>query len=93
VRGGVGHAPAAAGRAETTPLTRERDEAIVAAGMAVEPQETVSKDPAPEVRAQLLLDEAGRGAIAFTCAREEGLDFLTDDRVQRSLLGSVPLVR
>jgi hypothetical protein len=65
----------------------------VAAGVAVEPQEAVSKDSAPEVRAQLLLDEAGRRAIAFACAREEGLELLTDDRVERGLFGSVALVR
>ena len=93
VCGGVGHAPAFAGRTETTPLARERDEAIVAAGVAVKPQEAVSQDSAPEVRAQLLLDESGRRAIAFACARQEGLELLTDDRVERGLLGSVPLVR
>jgi hypothetical protein len=93
VRGGVGHAPAAAGRTETTSLAREGDEAIVAAGVAVEPQEAVSKDSAPEVRAQLLLDEARRRAIAFACARQEGLELFTDDRVERGVLGSVPLVR
>jgi hypothetical protein len=92
VRGGVGHAPAAAGGTEATPLAREGDEAIVAAGVAVEPKETVGKDPAPEVRAQLLLDEAGRRAIAFACARQEGLELFPDDRVERGLLGSVPLV-
>ncbi len=67
--GGVGHAPAAAGRTESTALAREGDEAIVAAGVALEPQEAVSQDSAPEVRAQLLLDEAGRRVIAFACAR------------------------
>ena len=64
----------------------------MAAGVAVEPKETVSQDPAPEVRAKLLLDEAGRRAIAFACARQEGLELFTDDRVERGLLGSVPLV-
>ena len=65
----------------------------MAAGVAVEPKETVSKDPAPEVRAQLLLDEAGRRAIVFACVCQEGLELFTDDRVERGLLGSVPLVR
>jgi hypothetical protein len=93
VRGGVDHAPAAAGRTETTPLAREGDEAIVAAGVAADPQEAVSKDPAPEVRAQLLLDKAGRRAIVFACVCQEGLELFTDDRVERGVLGSVPLVR
>ena len=42
----------------------------------MQPKETVSKDPAPEVRAQLLLDEAGRRAIA--CARQESLELFTE---------------
>ena len=64
----------------------------MAAGVAVEPQKTVSQDPAPEVRAQLLLDEAGRRAIAFACASQEGFELLTHDRVERGLLGPMPLV-
>jgi hypothetical protein len=58
----------------------------------MQPKETVSKDPAPEVRAQLLLDGAGRRVIAFACTRQESLELFTDDRVERGLLGSVPLV-
>jgi hypothetical protein len=90
--GGVGHASAAAGRAEATPLAREGDEAIVAASVAVDPQEAVGQDPAPEVRAQLLLDEAGRRVLAFAGARQERLELFPDDRVERGLLGSVSLV-
>jgi len=64
----------------------------VAAGVAAEPQEAVSQDPAPEVRAKLLLDESGGRAIAFPCARQEALELFPDDRVERVLLGSMPLV-
>jgi hypothetical protein len=32
-------------------------------------------------------------AIAFACARQEGLELSTDDSVERGLLGLVPLVR
>jgi hypothetical protein len=92
VRGGVGHSAPSTGGAEATPLARERDEAIVAAGVAVEPQKTVSKDSTAEVRAQLLLDEAGRRAIAFARSCQEGLEVFTNDRVQRSLLGPMALV-
>lgn len=92
VRGGIGHSASSAGGAEATPLARERDEAIVSAGVAVEPQESMSQDSAPEVRAKLLLDEAGRRAIAFARSCQEGLELFTNDRVQHGLLGPVPLV-
>ena len=85
---GVGHAPAAARGAEATPLARKGDEAIEPALVAVEPQETVGEDPALEVRAELPLDEAGHGPIAFSGAREEGLELLANDGVQHGLFGA-----
>ena len=81
VRRGVGHAPAAAGRAEATPLAGKGDEAIEAAFVAVKPQEAVGEDPAFEVRAELALDEAGHRAIAFAGPREEGFKMLANDGV------------
>ena len=78
---GVDHAPAAARRAEATPLAGKGYEAIEVAFVAVKPQEAVGEDPAFEVRAELPLDEAGHRAIAFSGAREEGLEMLANDGV------------
>jgi len=93
VPGGVGHSAPSTGGAEATPLARKRDEAIVAAGVAVEPQKTVSEDSTVEVCAHLLLDEAGRRVIAFARSCQEGPELFTNDCVQHGLLGPVPLVR
>ncbi len=68
-RSGVGHSATSTRGAEATPLAREGDEVVLAAGVAAEPQEAVSQDPAPEVPAKLLLDEAWCWPIGFPCAR------------------------
>ncbi len=92
VRRGVGHAPAAARGAEATPLAREGYEAILVALVAMKPEEAVGEDPTFEVRAELVLDEAGHRAIAFMGAREKGLELLADDSVQLRLFGAASCV-
>jgi hypothetical protein len=87
-----GHAPAAAGGAEATPFAGEGEEAVVAAGVAVEPQKAVGEDPAFEVRAKLPLDEAGHRAIVFSSSREKRLELLADDRVQLGVFRAAPFV-
>ena len=92
VCGAVGHAPAAARGAEATPLAGEGHQAIVAAGIAVEPQKAVGQDPAAKVGAKLLLDEAGYGLILLAGAHEERLELLADDAVQAGLFRPVSFV-
>lgn len=41
--GGVGHAPASAGRAERAPLAQQRDQPVLAARIAVNPQESARR--------------------------------------------------
>ena len=86
VRGGVGHAAAAARRAEATPLARERHEAVELAFVAVEPEEAVGEDSAAKKGAELLLDETGRRPLAGSCAGQEGLELLAEGSVQEGLL-------
>jgi hypothetical protein len=52
----------------------------------------MSQDPASEVGAELLLDEAGHGVIALAGAREEALELLANDAVQRGLFRPVLFV-
>ncbi len=85
--GGVGHAATATGRTEAAALTREGDEPVVAAGVAVDPQESVGQHAAGEVRADLALDEAGHGGALRSRAGEEGDELRADDLVEESLLG------
>ncbi len=77
---------------QSTPLARERDEAIEVTRVAMEPQEAVGENPAAQVRAKLLLDEAGRRMIAFAGAREEALELLANHRVQIRLFRAASFV-
>jgi hypothetical protein len=86
VRGGVGHAAAAARRAEATPLAREGYEAVELALVAVEPEEAVGEDPAAKKGAELLLDETGRWLLAGSCAGEERFELLANGEVQGGLI-------
>jgi hypothetical protein len=86
VRGGVGHAAAAAGGAETTAFAGERHEPIVPTSVAVQAQEAVGEDAAAEEGAELLLDETRRRPIAVSGAGEEGLELLANGAVQGGLI-------
>ncbi len=57
VGGGIGHASAAARRAETASFARERDESVFAAVLATDPDEALCQDAAIEEGAKLFLHE------------------------------------
>ncbi len=52
----------------------------------------MGEDPAFEVRTELPLDEAGHRVIAFSGAREEGLELLANDGVQLGLFRAASFV-
>ncbi len=54
---GVGHPATTTGRTEAAALAREGDDAVVAAGVAVDAQESMGQHAAFEVGADLALDE------------------------------------
>lgn len=94
VRGGVGHAPSAARRAEAAPLAREGDQLVLAATRAVHAREAEGQDAAVEVAAELAPDEAREpGAAALLGAREEGREMLAQDAVQDARLWLTALPR
>ena len=84
---GVGHGAALAGGANAAALAREGDEPVEFAGLAVEPEETVSEDSAAEIGAQGLLDEAGGGLAALVCPLQEGFEFLVEHAVEQRVRG------
>jgi hypothetical protein len=88
--GGVGHAPAEAGGAETAPLAGEGDDPIAAAGVAVDAEKTVGEEAALEEAAELALDESRQGTVAR--AGQEALEFRLHDAVENGLLGTMALV-
>jgi hypothetical protein len=56
----------------------------VAAGIAVASCKPVAKDAAAKVGAELVLDVGGEGAnVAFARVRDEGVQVIADDAVQR----------
>ena len=59
----------------------------------MKPQEAMGEDPAFEVRAELPLDESGHRSIAFSGAREEGLELLANDGVQHGFVRAASFVR
>ena len=83
---------AAATWAKAPAFTREWDEAVEAAIIAVKAQESMSEDPAAQEGVELLLDEAGHGLLANSRARQEGLEFLLDDVVEEALFGAMSCV-
>jgi hypothetical protein len=85
----VGHAATAARWTEPAALAAEGDEPVVAAGVAVNADESVGQHAAFEIRADLPLDEAGDGRPFRSRAGEEGDELRADDFVQESLLGLV----
>jgi len=80
---GVGHGAALAGGTNAAALAREGDEPVEFAGLAVEPEETVSEDSAAEIGAQGLLDEARCGLAALVCPLEEGFELLVEHAVEQ----------
>ncbi len=92
MRGGVGHAAAAAGGAEAAAFAREGDHAIEAAVVAGHADEAVGEDAAAQERAEFPLDEARDGAVAFLRAGQEGLEPLLDHAVEDALFGAAARV-
>ena len=89
---GVRHAVAAATWAKASAFAREGDEAVEAAIVAVQAQEAMGEDAAAQEGMELLLDEAGHGLFASLRARQEGLEFLSDDVVEDALFGAMSRV-
>ena len=84
VRRLLGHAPAAAARADGACLTGERDEALEPAGVAPHAGEAAGEDPAAEEVAELALDEA-RHACAVAGGgrlREKAVEVRAHDSVE-----------
>ena len=94
VRGGVGHAPPCAARAEAAELTGEGDEKIVTARIAVRAHEAVSEDTAAEIVAKLGFNVAReRCAVALARMGEERLEVLAHERVEDRLRRAVGSIR
>jgi hypothetical protein len=55
-------------------------------------EKTASEDAAVEISADLAFDEASNGCSLLARAREEGLEVLSDDFVEKRLLRLVALV-
>ena len=64
----------------------------MATGIAVDAKESVGKDAALEIGANLTRDEAGDGSPRRSCAGEEGLEFVANDLMEKGLLGLVTFV-
>jgi len=91
-RCGVRHATSATRGTESAALARERNQAVVTAFIAVEPEEAVGEHATAQECAKLLLDEARHRLIAQRRAREERLQLLADDPVKERLLRLMALV-
>ena len=76
-----GHSAPTTRGAEPSALTRECDQAVVAAVIAVDPDESSGEHAAVEVGTQLSLDESRDGCTLLTSPGEEGLELLPDDFV------------
>jgi len=92
VCGGVRHASSSAGGTQAPSFTREGEQAVVAAGIAVQAQEPVGQDAAVEIGAQFALHETSDRRALLACAREEALEVLSHDFVEQRVLGLVALV-
>jgi len=84
MRGRVRHATSAARRAKAATLARERDQAVVAAAVAVQAQEAVREHTAAQERPKFLLDEVRSHLAAIRGTREEAFQLLADDLVQKA---------
>ena len=73
-------------------LATERHQLLMAAGIALDAQESVFEAPAFQVRLELFVDEAGqRGSFGFK-PFEKPREVLFDESVERGLLRAVTLV-
>ena len=71
MRGGLGHAPGAAGGADPAALAREGDQEVMPAVRAAHPGEAVGQNAAGQVLAELPLDVGGNGiAVRLATPRE-----------------------
>jgi hypothetical protein len=82
VRGEIGHAPAAARRAEAAALAGERDELVGLAARAPHARETEGEEAAGEVALELGSHETGQAVMS----EEEGREMLAQDPVQGAAL-------
>ena len=89
-----GHAPPTATRAESSPLTGERNQAIESAIQAPEPREPRRQTPARQEVTELLFDEARQSlsVAQMRRLRAEGLEMVAHQLVQGSLLGPTRLI-
>lgn len=92
VGGRIRHAPPCARWTKPTSLARKRKQAVVAATIAMQPQETMCEHTALEVRAELALDERGDRSAPLPRIREEGFQLFADNFVEECLLGLMALV-
>jgi hypothetical protein len=89
-RSRVGHAPPAAGRAESPALAAERDETLVRAGGAAHTHEAMGENSALEVARELAGDEGRYLTAGILRMREERAQLLRDDAVQHRVFGNSP---
>jgi hypothetical protein len=88
VRGALGHPPPAAARAKASPLTGKRDQSIHAAATTSEPGESPGEPPTPEVRLELLFDEARQAFVPqMDGLGPERLEMIAHDLVQHASTG------
>jgi hypothetical protein len=90
--GCVRHSPTAAGWTESPTFTRERDEPIVSARIAMNTQESMSQDPTFEIGADLSLDEPSDGRTLPSSPSQEGFELFANDFMKQSLFGLVAFV-
>ena len=93
VRCRLRHAPRTARGAKAAALAAERQQLVVAALAAAQPQETMRQDSALQEGFELVLDEPGQlGARAGLGVGDEAGRVLLHQAVQRGLLGAVALI-
>jgi ABC-type cobalamin transport system permease subunit len=93
VRRGLRHAPRAARGAKAAALAAEREQLVVAALAAAQPQEAMRQDAALQEGFELVLDEPGQlGASAGLGVGDEAGRVLLYQAVQRSLFRTVAFV-
>ena len=92
VRRRLGPAPGPARRTKASALAAERDQLVVPAVTAAQPQEAVGQDAAFEKGFELVLGELRQfGASGGLSLLEEGGGVLLHQAVQRGLFGAVAL--
>ncbi len=84
---GVGHAAAATGRTEAAALTREGHEPVVAAGVAVDTEESVGQYSALHIASELALDEPSDGGALPSGSGKERDELRANHFVEESPLG------